>query len=171
MPMRRLSVSAIAVFLAACSGSTEPVGYVLPEPDKSLDLAALVTPTVLYACGYWNGNAPTEGKLFVDIAFGRRTENDPPDRPRSASIAAVEEHGGQIVYRFHFPVVRACIESSAIPALYHDGGVNAFYAVSNPRRYDWGVLLDMQNPTRTRMALVDLSNSVVGSEVAITHST
>ena len=146
MPVRRLSVLAIIVCLAACSGATEPLGYVLPEPDESLDPAAVVAPTVLYACGYWNGDAPNDGKLFVDIFFGRRSEKDPEDSPRSESVAAVEARGGQIVHRFHFPAVRVWIESSAIPALSRDGVVNAVFAVSNLRRYDWSVIVGYANP-------------------------
>jgi hypothetical protein len=141
----RLALAAAVLSIAGCSGSTEPVGYTLPDPDPSLDPAAVVRPTVLYACGYWNGDVPADSTLFIDIAFNRK-ETDPVDRPLSASIAAVERRGGQIVYRFHFPVVRAWMQSNAIPALFRDGGVNAVYRVTNPRRYDWGTFVAYVKP-------------------------
>lgn len=147
--MRNYRFALAVAFLSAigCSGSTAPVGFTLPDPDPSLDPAALVSPTLLFVCNSWVGNTPpTEKSLFVDIFFGQRSADDPDDRPRSASIDAVERHGGQIVYRFHFPAVRAWMEASEIPALVKEGGVNVVFRVTNPRRYDWATFVGYKKP-------------------------
>lgn len=129
---------AVVLLSTACSVLTEPREYTLPERDYSIDPAALVAPKLLFGCGRWAvANPPKDKKIFVDIQFVRPTLADPGDRVYRSHIAAVEKHGGEIVYEFHFPVARVWISANEIPELAKESGIDGFYSVSNLRRYDW----------------------------------
>ena len=122
--------------IVACA--TEPLDYTLPDPDFSLDPAALSKPAPMYACGSWiNGPEPSEEKVFVDVSFDRGTESDPDDHPTDRHLAAVTRHGGEIVYKFHFPVARVWIKTNEIPALSKEAPVLLVFRIPNLRRYDW----------------------------------
>jgi len=140
----RLLAVLLFVHLGACA--TEPLDYVLPDRDLSLDPAALAEPRLIYECNKWIGEKPTDEKIFVDVAFDRRTEAEPYDHPTSRHIAAVQKHGGKIVYKFHFPAVRAWIASSEIPALYDEEPIKAVIRVTNLRRYDWSAFVGYVRP-------------------------
>jgi hypothetical protein len=132
------------VFVLACAAltscATEPIDYVLPDPDLSLDPAALSPQRIIYQCDKWvNGERPTDEKIFVDVSFDRRSESEPADHATSRHIAALVKHGGQVVYQFHFPAVRAWIATSEIPALSKEEPVVAILRIANLRRYDWNV--------------------------------
>jgi hypothetical protein len=127
---------AVVFALSACA--TEPLDYLLPEPDLSLDPAALAQPRLMYACGTWlYGDKPTEAKVFVDVSFDRRLQSDVYDHPTSRHIAAVERHGGKIVYKFHFPAARVWIATDSIPALASEVPVRGVLRIADLRRYDW----------------------------------
>jgi hypothetical protein len=122
--------------VVACA--TEPLDYRLPDPDLSLDPAALSEPVGMYACDSWiYGSEPLEEKVFVDVSFDRRTLSDPDDHPTSRHLEAVTKHGGQVVYKFHFPAARVWIKTSEIPALSKEESVRLVFRIPNLRRYDW----------------------------------
>lgn len=126
------------VLLSGCSFLTEPLGYDLPDPDLSLDPTALVQPRLLYGCGEWlNGPRPDDEKILVDVSFVRPTLKDPEDRPTATHLAALKRHGGQVLYTFQFPAVRAWIATDDIPGLDAEIAVESLFRVANPRRYDW----------------------------------
>lgn len=124
--------------LSACSLLTEPLGYDLPDPDLSLNPAALEPQNIIYGCGRWIGDPPVEEKIFVDIAFLRPDlDEEPEDRPSPRHLAALARYGGKVAYKFHFPAVRAWIATKDIPGLAGDRAVNSVFRVANLRRYDW----------------------------------
>ncbi len=126
--------------VAGCSVLTEPNGYDLPDRDYSLDPAALVESRMLYACGRWRGGVPpAPGKIFVDVAFGRPSAEDPDDGPYERHTALVKRHGGKIVHEFNVPALRVWLETSSIPALAAEEHVMGVFEVVNPSRYDWPV--------------------------------
>jgi hypothetical protein len=92
----------------------------------------------MYGCNQWqNGDRPSQEKVFVDVAFGRSGPEAPDDHPTKEQIAVVTKHGGDIVYKFHVPAVRAWIATSEIPALSKE--VQIIFRVANLRRYDWAI--------------------------------
>jgi len=110
----------------------------LPDPDLTLNPAALSEPVGIYACGEWvNGPQPVEEKIFVDVSFDRRSPSDPDDHPTSRHLAAVTRHGGEVVYKFHVPAARVWIKTGEIPALTREEPVQAVLRIPNLRRYDW----------------------------------
>ena len=123
--------------LVACA--TEPLDYDLPEPDNSLDPQALsATPRVIFMCDKWvDGASPSEPKVFLDVSFLRRGEDDEYKRPTSSDIALVKRHGAQVVYQFHVRAVRIWIPTANVPALGKEDEVNLILRVPNLRRYDW----------------------------------
>lgn len=126
------------VLLIAVACATEPLEYSLPERNRSLDPKALVEPQVLFMCGKWvDGAAPSDAKIFVDVAFVRRSLDEPANHPTQADMNAVKRHGGQIAYKFHVRAVRAWIATSDIPGLEKERDVNLIFRVSDPSRYDW----------------------------------
>jgi hypothetical protein len=126
----------LCVVLGACA--TEPLDYTLPDPDPSLDPAALSKPVAMYACGEWvNGGQPPEEKVFVDVSFDRRSPSDPDDHPTSRHLAAVTKHGGEVVYKFNVPAARVWIKTSEIPALSREEPVIIVLRIPDLRRYDW----------------------------------
>lgn len=135
------------VLTSACSLFTEPLGYDLPDPDPSLDQAALVAPRLLYGCGEWlNGPRPEDEKILVDVSFVWNYLDDPADRPTSTQLAALKRHGGQVLYTFNFPAVRAWVATSEISALDDELAVEALFRVANPRRYDWKAGVGYRRP-------------------------
>lgn len=129
----------------ACSWLTEPGGYRLPDPDLSLDPAALQQPKLLYLCGAWvDGTPPPEENTLIDVSFNRPGLEYPGDRPTSAHLATVRNHGGQVLYQFHFPAARVRIPTRNIPALALD--VLGVFKVADPRRYDWNAAVGYRLP-------------------------
>lgn len=126
--------------LVACNTPAGPKDYRLPEPDLSLDPAALVAPSIIYACGAWVGTQPTEEKIFIDVAFLRPVpDTEPMDRPSARHLAALKKHHGTVAYTFHFPLVRAWIATKDVPGLAADPAVYTVFRVADARRYDWYV--------------------------------
>jgi hypothetical protein len=138
--LRRVRLLALAAALvgAACRSVTDAEPYVLPPPDASLDPAALREGRVLYRCGGWLRNArPAGERVVVDVFFGRRGPEDPPDRPLPAHLARVRAAGGQVLHEFSFPAVRAYVPVAGVPSLTGGGFDPAVHEVPDPRRYDW----------------------------------
>ncbi len=133
---RRL-ISLGCVLVSACVGVSGPNDYELPEADPNLDPAALQEPHLIYGCGQWSPEAPAGEKLFVDIAFIRRDEDDPKDQPSNHHLAILTKYGGEVAYKFHFPAVRAWISRAAIPGLAADKDVYSVMRIADLRRYDW----------------------------------
>ena len=144
---KSLLVGLTLALTAACSLFTEPLGYDLPDPDPSLDQAALVAPRLLFACGEWlNGPRPEDEKILVDVSFVWNYLDDPADRPTSTQLAALKRHGGQVLYTFSFPAVRALVATSEISALDDEIAIEALFRVANPRRYDWKAGVGYRRP-------------------------
>jgi len=134
----RLVLASAVTALAACSVITGPDGYDPPPEDRSLDPAALRAPQLLYLCGVWvDGAPPTEENILIDVSLSRPSLELPEDRPTSAHLAVIREHGGQVVYQFHFPAARVWIPVRKIPALALSRSVIGIFKVADPRRYDW----------------------------------
>jgi hypothetical protein len=129
-----------------CSIFTDPADYDLPRRDTSLDPDALVAPRSLYLCGEWPDGMPNEEHIFVDVAFDRRTEADPADRPTSRHLDVLEKHRGEVAYKFKFPVVRAWIATRNVPALEQETAVIGVFRVANLARYDWPVSVGYRRP-------------------------
>jgi hypothetical protein len=147
LPRRRCRAYAVLLAVAfggplggaACRGVTESAPpYELPAPDPSLDPAALREGRVLYRCGGWLRNAqPAAERVLVDVFFGRRGPEDPPDRPLPAHLARVRAAGGQVLHEFHFPAVRAYVPVAGVPRLTGGSFDPSVHEVPDPRRYDW----------------------------------
>lgn len=150
LPTRNNSIVFVVSFvlLSACSLFTEPLGYDLPDPDLSLDSAALQQPYLIYGCGRWiDGGPPLDEKIFVDVAFLRpNLGEEPDDRPTARHLAALARHGGKVAYKFQFPAVRAWIATKDIPGLAGDKAVNSVFRVANLRRYDWNASIGYRSP-------------------------
>jgi hypothetical protein len=128
---------AAVLLIAGCSDSTAPLGVDIPPPDTSLDPAALVAPTLIWGCDGWVGAPLTGNNILVDVSFVRRDIDDPDDHPYATHLNAVARHGGQVVYKFHFPVARVWISPADIPALGRESVVNGIFRVNDARRHDW----------------------------------
>ena len=131
---RRPQVIILAIALA-CSDPHAP--YELPAPDPSLDPGALRIGAVYYRCGQWRVTPPPEDHVLVDVFFGRRNEQDPPDRPLDDHLSAAEAHGAFVLFQFDFPAIRAWIQTDSIPSLSDRGYFVSVHEVPDPRRYDW----------------------------------
>jgi hypothetical protein len=127
------------IILSVASCTTEPIDYDLPEPDTSLDPQALsAIPHVIFMCDRWvDGAAPSNPKIFLDVSFIRRGEDDEYEHPTLSDIALVKRHGAQIVHQFHVRAVRIWIPTANVPALGREDDVNLILRVTNLRRYDW----------------------------------
>jgi hypothetical protein len=138
-PFAAAVVLAVSLGGAACRGVTESAPpYELPTPDASLDPAALREGRVLYRCGGWLRNAqPAAERVLVDVLFGRRGPEDPPDRPLPAHLARVRAAGGRVLHEFQFPAVRAYLPTRNVRALTGGGFDPSVHEVADPRRYDW----------------------------------
>ena len=152
-PLRRgrrwHSAPSVVLALLIMSCATEPSDYELPEPDLSLDQAALVEPRVLFMCDGWvDGSPPLDIKIFVDVSFVRRTLDDPYAAPTKGDLATISRHGGQVVYKFHSRAIRAFMPTASIPQLGNEPSVNLIFRVANVRRYDWisGVMFRKSYP-------------------------
>jgi hypothetical protein len=73
--------------------------------------------------------------MLVDLYFSIG-ENAPTDGPSASHVELVAEHGGEVVHRFHVPVVRAWLRGSAIPDLLRDSGPITIHEVIEPSRHD-----------------------------------
>lgn len=152
--LRLTRLAAAAVFLLGATACDHPVrseaaAYRLPEPDQSLDPAALVIGEYIATpCG---NNEPLLSRpewAVVDIFFGRRSERDPVTGPRQEHLRAVSGRGGIVLHRFNVPAVRAYIQLSRIPDLVASEFWVSVRAVPNPRRYDLDVLVGFVTPLR-----------------------
>lgn len=173
-PHSALVLACALAAISGCSWLTESTGYKLPDPDLSLDPAALQQPKLIYLCGGWvSGAPPVEENILVDVSFNRPGPEYPDDRPTSAHLAVVRKHGGEVLYQFHFPAVRAWIPSRNIPALSLD--VVGVFKVADPRRYDWNAAVGYRLPYSYREGEVrynelggrvdyrfDVTNSIAG---------
>lgn len=127
-----------AASLSACREVASPEPHVLPPADATLDPAALREGRVLYRCGTWLPNAqPAAERVLVDVFFGRRGPEDPPDRPLQSHLARVRAAGGQVLHEFSFPAVRAYLPVRGVPALTGGGFDPSVHEIPDPRRYDW----------------------------------
>jgi hypothetical protein len=142
------AASALVFVAVACSDTVGPADeYVLPPPNSSLDPAALRLGEVLYACGRWGaGGRPAAERVLVDLFFGRRSADDPPDQPLPASLDAVRARGARILFGFAFPAVRVRIDTREIPPLVDSGIVNHARTVPDARRYDWQATVGYRRP-------------------------
>lgn len=144
--------------LSGCRWFTEPVGFVLPPPDPSLDPSALRDPVFRFLCGTWVDSIvinrqlrpvpqPSEPWVLIDVAFGRLGPSDPPDRLTPEHRSVIKRHGGQVLYPFHFPAARIWIPTRNVPGLSTGARstVSIFY-VRDPSRYDWPVGVNYKRP-------------------------
>jgi hypothetical protein len=75
--------------------------------------------------------------MFVDIEFDRDDLSDTDSHPTTRHLSVLKDHGGQVVYQFQFPAVRAWVPTANVPALAEDDAVVGVFWVDNLRRYDW----------------------------------
>lgn len=157
---RLASVALVFAFLAGCEDSTSPEEACgLPPPDTTLDPSALRVGAVIFACGRWvESKKPSEPQAIVDIFFGRRGPEDPPDRPLAEHLFSITNRGGTVCHQFNFPAVRARIDVDRVPEL----GANEVYEVPDLRRYDWNVTVGYRRPLQDAdsVQFVDLGGEV-----------
>lgn len=107
MKRRMLTVPFVVAVAVSCDSGTEP----------GLDPHDFTVEATTYACGGWGPVVPSREVALLDIYFGRRTLEDPGDRPREESLAQVEALGGTVVHTFHLPMARAIMSVDSVPAL------------------------------------------------------
>ena len=95
-----------AVTLFSCSAATDP--HEDPRPEVS---------AARFACWTWYPERPPVERALMDIYFGRRTPEDPTDRPSDESLATIVELGGTVVHSFNVPMARAILAVDAVPDL------------------------------------------------------
>ena len=136
--MFRISFYRLAVLaaLTACSDPNAPP-YRLPDPDPSLDPASIRIGLVLYRCDEWIQPKPAAERVVVDVFFGRRTDQDPADRPLPEHLGLIRAEGGSPLFSFNFPAVRALVPTSSIPSLHDRWPFLSVHTVPDERRYDW----------------------------------
>jgi hypothetical protein len=144
MPRAASFYLAALTVLSACSESTAP--YRLPDPDPSLDPAAIRIGYVLYRCGEWKQPQPADSYVVADVFFGRRTEQEPDDRPLPQHRDAIRAEEGYVLASFNFPAVRAYLRTSRIPALYDRWPGLSVHLVPDERRYDWRATVAYDQP-------------------------
>lgn len=145
-----LSIAACATLVAAgACGSNDATrtapdlsDYVLPPPDTSLDPARLQVGEPLFVCRRWSPSRPSDARLLVDVFFGRRSPEDPDDRPLQESLQDVVDRGGEILFVFPFPAARVWIVTDSIPRL----RANYVATVPDASRYDWEVGVGLSHP-------------------------
>lgn len=131
---------ALAWGLQSCGSPVSPLpSFELPPSDTSLSPSAVRPPTTAFLCGHWLGIAPhSDSAILLDLLFGRLSENDPIDRIASGDRPLVEQHGGRVLYAFHFPAVRVWIRAGQVPKLVDASQrLLSVFAVADPRRFDW----------------------------------
>ena len=133
----RWSCLAFLAAMIACSEPSAPTSYQLLPPDQSLDPAAIQIGYVYYRCGRWTQPQPAEENVLVDVFFGRRSAEDPADRPLDEHIDVIRAVGGTPLFSFNFPAVRAWVPTREIPALYDRWLGASVHTVPDERRYDW----------------------------------
>lgn len=147
---RLASVALVFAFLTGCEDSTSPEEACgLPPPDTTLDPGALRVGAVVFACGRWIKKPwerwsikPWEPQAIVDIFFGRRGPEDPPDRPLAEHLLSITNGGGTVCHQFNFPAVRARINVDRVRKL----RVSSVHEVPDLRRYDWNVIVGYRRP-------------------------
>lgn len=145
---RLASAALVFAFLAGCRNSSGPEdGCELPPPDASLDPAALRIGAAIFACGRWGeGGKPSEAEVTVDIFFGRRGPEAPPDRPVAEHLSSITDRGGTVCHEFNFPAARARMDKDRIPELDADWPDASVHEVPDLRRYDWIVIVGYRRP-------------------------
>jgi hypothetical protein len=78
----------------------------------------------------------------LDVYFGRRTAEDPDDRPRSESLDLVEELGGTVVHTFNLPMARVIVSVDSVPLL----SANYVDGVTDSERVDVEVIVMIPVP-------------------------
>ena len=129
--------------MLACSDPHAP--YALPEPDPSLDPGALRIGQVYYRCAQWWVTPPVDDYVLVDIFFGRRNEQDPPDRPLDEHLSAARAHKAFVLFQFDFPAIRVWMPTDSIPPL-SDAGLFSVHEAPDARRYDWFATVGYDHP-------------------------
>lgn len=143
------TLAAAALLLGACSDATLPLQPApnLPEPDASLDPAAVVIGQ--YIATPCNANEHLRGSrewALVDIFFSRRSDSEPVDGPQDHHLSAVTARGGVVLHRFNVPAVRAWMPLREVPVLIDRGHWISVRDVPNPRRYDLIVIASYTSP-------------------------
>jgi hypothetical protein len=113
-----------------CDGPTQP------------DYTPYVVEPVRYACGNWNPAPPSKNRALLDVHFGRRTGDDPLDRPREDSLDLVRQLGGEVVFAFNLPMARVILDVDRVPDL----GANFVDGVSDPSEAGAGVVFRIGTP-------------------------
>ena len=144
----RMSWSGLAflVALIGCSELSAPPLPQLPPPDQSLDPADLRIGSVAYACGRWAPPQSVEKNVLVDVFFGRRSPEDPADRPLDEQLDVIRAVGGTPLFSFNFPAVRVWVPTREIPALYDRWPGMSIHTVPDERRYDWQATVIYDQP-------------------------
>lgn len=142
----RWTVLAVALAGAACTEPTRvSASLLVPAQDTTLDPARLAVGDPLYSCGVWQAAPPAAARLTVDIVFGNKLAAL-VDRPSSVDLALIQSHGGEVLYQFHLPAVRASIAGGEIAKLASAGNVATALTVKDLRRYDLRVLAIFARP-------------------------
>ena len=140
------SCLAFLTALIACSELSAPLPYQLQPPDRSLDPAAIRIGDVYYGCDRWALPQPAEKNVVVDVFFGRRSAQDPADRPLDEQLDVIRAVGGTPLFSFNFPAVRAWVPTREIPTLYDRWPGMSVHTVPDERRYDWQATVIYDQP-------------------------
>ena len=161
-------------FLVACQSPIAPDSHRLPPPDTSLDPTRLRVGALLYACGAWSlpAAAGRDSLLVVDVKFstyGQRPVDDPRwNAPSDAERRIVTRAGGEVLFAYPWPGVRARIAARNIPAL-AVGDTVAVYSVPDSRRYDWSyaVFFVRNAAITTRPTAIDSLIEAAGGRITL----
>jgi hypothetical protein len=135
---RSCLVVASAVAISACARPTTPsaVDGVIPGQQD------------VFVCGRWSPHDPGAGVALLDfLTLGEAPGGGPTD----AAVGAITGAGGQIIYEFHVPMVRALVDLPRVPSLlgglYNPSTVlAAARTVNDQYRFDASLIVMLTHP-------------------------
>lgn len=142
---RRRLVSLVVVLcmaMSACIGVLGPDEIVPSRLDPSLDPDALTDWEIVplyHPCRGWIGDEPTTPMVLTDVVFVRPGPESPGNQPTGNQIQLLLRRGGQVIYQFHLPIIRAWLPKSNVPALSRESTIVLLARVPDETRYDWRV--------------------------------
>lgn len=132
-PARSLALAAWVALLAACAGT----GGVT---SKGSAAGGATATGFHYSCGRWFGR-PTAARVLADLRLTRPVTAD--------DEAAVRRQGGEVVGRFHVPVLRVAVPTAAIPRLVDGDSIAEAVGVRDARRRDVSLRVRYAHPPTT----------------------
>ena len=99
----------------------------------------------MFACGLWSPQEPPATTALVDLRMRGQTVNG---RPTPEAIGAITAAGGQIVYVYNVPIVRAELDLHRAATLVDLARGPASYAITvrTPFVFDVGIIVILSHP-------------------------